>query len=428
MSVLTYNGVQLPYSNCTRFQQEVMYDDVGKTDWFCTQYAIEVQAVVNTAYLQLLAPSLVDSKGKPIAKNPADIMTAIRNQLMLPRRLLSFTFNGTELIPLAQTKTDGDQLPGTVDAQNGPKPISCKTFQLTDTSYLIDYNIIAHYWENPSAKFTNSPLPLINQSSSPILYNRWHETISIDNCSFSTKTREGKFVMRSDNAQGKTVDTYRDQFAVIGIPPGWVRMNSEYTVSPDGLGLSYRVTDRQVYKLPPKPAYQAEGDYIEYLGGGGENNDAVGLYRIGEVRIRLRGSPDVEQAELLDVAFGIAKKKFMDITATSQCSLSLALSCMARVSLYDADVEIRMRRAYFGQATTVADFPGFFSKALTTTPESDGETEPPTMPVRGQGNWVLKAAAYYDPNLSVVQLSQNPNQEQSNAGLEIGTAGVNVET
>ncbi len=138
MSLLSYNGVFLPYSTATQFDQRALRDE-SDTDWYLTEFNIKAQCVVNKNYLGLLAPDLAPG-GVPVTDNAAAIMAAIRTRLMQHRRRLSFTFNGVELIPQPQ-----QGVPGTVDAQNGPKPQSCQIVQLTNVTFLIVYHIIARY-------------------------------------------------------------------------------------------------------------------------------------------------------------------------------------------------------------------------------------------------------------------------------------------
>src|SRR5690242_6958430 len=108
MSLVTYNGVCLPYPFHTTFRQEAVYDDVGQTDWHLTRYHLEIQCIVNHAYLGAMTsdPSL------PLAAAPGpyDFMRDLRNRLMKPRQALSVKFNGVEYIPQ-------NNMPGTVDAK-----------------------------------------------------------------------------------------------------------------------------------------------------------------------------------------------------------------------------------------------------------------------------------------------------------------------
>lgn len=263
MSRLIYNSVELPYPFSTYFDQETVYDESG-TDWYCTKFDIAVTCIISGDYLPLLANSLYTTG--TVMTNPADVLRAARRKLMEPRRSLSFVVNGTELIPKVT------QNAGTVDVRNGPQPMHCRIVQLTEASFLVDYRIVAHYWERTATATGVIPRPTERDN---ILYNRWTETVETDQSQYSTYTREGRYVMRSDNPSGAIVDEMRAQMVFFGIRPGFVRESAQYTVSPDGLALKYQIKDREVFKLPPTPAFEARGEYFEKSSNKGDRKSVV---------------------------------------------------------------------------------------------------------------------------------------------------------
>src|SRR4051812_45654638 len=111
MSVFVYNGISLPYATSTRFEKKAVGDDQGDTDQTLVRYDIQVQCVINTAYIDVIYPNLAGN-----ASNPADIMNAIEKRLMQRRKPFKYTFNGVDLIPHIP-----DVL-GKVDTANGPIP------------------------------------------------------------------------------------------------------------------------------------------------------------------------------------------------------------------------------------------------------------------------------------------------------------------
>src|SRR5690606_6277255 len=119
-----------------------------------------------------------------------------------PRKTLSFKFNNYELIPQVQRGTNGS-----CDAVNGPQPQDCQILQLTNETFLILYRITAQYREKTQI---NDNGTITNERGSDVLTNRWSETVEIDGANFTkAKVREGKFVIRSDNAANKTPDQFR---------------------------------------------------------------------------------------------------------------------------------------------------------------------------------------------------------------------------
>lgn len=417
MSAITYNGVGLPYAFTTQFQQEALYDDVGQTDWYLTKFDIQAQAVVNANYISLLAPDLAVEGA---SANAANIMQAVRTRLLQPRRELSVTFNGHELIP---QPTAGQQ--GVVDARNGPMPQSCNIVQLNNETFLILYHIIAHYWECNEVRGAGSGPLVQNTEGNNVLFNRWSEIVDIDNRNFSKRIREGKFAIRSDNKDGMIADMARRQMAVVGVPKGFLRESSTYIISPDGLTVAYRIVDREVFKLPPAPAFEASGEYIE-------SASHRGAKRWGEVRVNLKGDLVTDQTLLIEKAIAVAVSKLtINGAMTSQLAKGFTLleSASVMVKMYDNEVEVRMRvlmkpktdKTGKGRKRGVwgMDFAG-----MAFTPFSEPGDMPPYLD-RGTTPLLLQAAAYFDP---CFESQLNPTTGQMDRGLAPGTAGETFES
>lgn len=412
MSTLRYNNITLPYVVMNDYTQEATYDDMGGTGFYLTRFDITCQTVLNSAYLRDIAPDLL-SAGNPVTTNAADIMDAIRSRLLQPRKLLSIKTNGVELIPKVATNT------GTVDSRNGPQPQSCVIVQLTNVTFLCVYHIVAYYWEKTDVDPNGSPI-VRNLPANTVLYNRWSETADIDNCNYTKRTREGKIIIRSDNRQGIIADQVREQMAVLGVFKGFIRESAQYTVAPDGLALQYRIVDREVFKKPPVPAFEASGEYVE-------NTTRAGAVRYGSVRVRLKGQKTTDQAQLIVTAVNVGMSKL-----NLNGARNILESASVYVDLYDNVVEFNARmmfkpgtkgsakRRIKGCATLAA------GDEMTKTPFSDGEPfylpEPMT---RGTAGLLLQAAAYYDPNLLQNEVLRATGQLTN--GVEVGRAGVNLE-
>ena len=258
MSVVGYNSVVLPYAIATQFNQDAVYDDQGGADWILTKFDISVQAIIHPNHLN----QMIQDAGliaSPNMQNPANIMNVVRLRLMQPRKDFHYFVNGVDLIP----KKPALYL-GTVDAKNGPQPQSCVITQLTEASFLITYRIIANYWERISTDGNLTDVTT-SLSSNPVLSNRWSETVEIDNCNYSKHTREGKFTIHSDNSASAIADMARRMSVATGITDGFLRESSTYTVSPDGLSVTYKLVDKEQFKMPPKGAYEASGEYEETI-------------------------------------------------------------------------------------------------------------------------------------------------------------------
>ena len=403
MSLLNYNGVTLPYVRITDFSQSALRDE-SETDWYLTKFDIAAEAVINTDYITTICPDMLDK-----TTNVADVMTIIRTRLLAHRKRLSIVFNGTDLVPAKQTGITGD-----VDAMNGPRPMSCDITQLTNTTFFIRYRIVAHYWESHDES-PNVPVP--NNPGNNVLYNRWSESQEIDGRGFSRRVREGKFVIRSDNRAGQIADTFRSQMAVVGVPTGFLRESSSYTVDPSGLGLAYRIVDQEVFKQPPNPAFEAVGSYTESFARGGAS-------RFGEVRVNLKAAKGVFQRVLLDVAVAVASSKI-----GANGAVAVFENSSVTVNMYDNEVSVHLLARFLKENEIKKRFYNIagnrFGDPMVFTPLSDVKNKAnrpkPEYLDRGSANLLLQAAAYYDPALRNTQL--NPTTGQLNQGTEPGKGG-----
>lgn len=366
MSVLTYNKVSLPFTYTTQFEQSDVYDD-SDTDRLYTKYQISVSAVVNTAYAGIAGVA---------GDTPAAMMIAMRNKLMEPRKFLTFTVGGIDLIPSSgSTKGTG------ADMKNGPHPQYFNCTRLTNETFLVHYSIITHIYTGEDGKVAK------NNAVS----NRWTETVDIDGRNYTTRTRSGKVVIRANC--GSIADKLRFPMAVLGVPQGFLRVSSNYTISPDGLTLSYTVVDREVYRLPPAPAYQAEGEYTE-------STTNLGQVRWGQCRITLRGDKETDYAELLKVALGVCSGKLL--TAGAERSKGGGFGKLeqfaVQVNLFDNVVTVQMRAMLkmIGRSKTAQTVAGVDFKNITSLPTP---AESPTYKMRGTAGYLLQAAAYWDPAL-----------------------------
>lgn len=437
MATLIYNDINLPFVNITRFEQTAMYDEMGTTDWYVNKFDITATSVINTNYM------VISLGGVQNVTNPAAIMRLIYSLLMKPRKELSITFNGVELIPQAQRG-----LPGMVDAKNGPKPHSCNIIRLTDTTFLIVYRIVAHYWENNSVN-ESVPGGITNEVGNNVLYNRWTEQVDIDGKNFSTRVRDGVFAIRSDNASGFIADQVRNQMAVVGIPKFFLRENAQYAVSADGLTLRYQIRDKEVFKNPPTPAFTADGSWTLSAPALGNPVSQV------TCQVRLEGDSNTNQDILIARGIQICFQKILSLAAGKVNSIIPTL-CTIRAGFYSnwVDIHWAARLSVVNQAVlvaagsvgmivaqvstpTVSNIIKTDGNALSFTPFSDidnssgagnknqGSTDYlPPYQLRGTANLLLQAAAYYDPNGVNTNLRTRFIAPPTNTTFELGNAVV----
>jgi hypothetical protein len=306
------------------------------------------------------------------------------------------------------------------------------------------WKVKACYWENNQLTLDGAE-KVLNQPGNPVLYNRWSETQELNDCLFTTKTREGKFVIRSDNSEGFIVDKFRDRMAILGVPPGWLRTSSTYKVDPSGLGLEYRHTDVEQFKMPPVPAYKANGNYTE-------STLRYGAQRWGEIHLRLDGSKNTSQSEMMQVAMGICSAKLRangvqvdqlglgGPGAEQNKKIGILEYMHVKTGMYENFVEITMR-ARLKQSKVLngaknnnpAKVWGYDPDAFTFTPGSEELRDTSAMyPSRGtagvNGNsLLLQAAAYYDPSLRNTRIDPKTGQLNAPNQLEVGQAGQKLE-
>jgi len=412
MSLFTYNSITLPYPFHTAFSQETIYDNMGEepTDWAYMKADITVQCVLNAAWANSAAGNIAPSTP------PSTLMKAIRARLLKPRQALTITFGSNTLLP--------DIIGKGVDAKNGPQPQSCVITQMTDSTFLMTYRIIAHYWENTDVASDGKTTTVKNKPGNTVLYNRWSETVSIDKRNYSTRTREGKYVIRSDNTAGKIADEVRSQMAIVGVPPGFIRDSAEYTVTPDGLAIKYRIVDREVYLMPPPPAFTATGTYTE-------TSTKFGAVRWGEAHVRLEGRKDSDFdatntiANLIQTAVSIAASKLIVNGALANAAtgdFAYLDNFVVQQDLYDNTVDVRIRARMQPRAGRKSGIASLDVGRMALAPKgSSPGAAPPAYSDRGSAKLLLQAAAYYDPSLVSTTLDETGGQ--LSAGTPVGRGG-----
>lgn len=416
MSEVIYNGVSLPWPFYTRFNQEAVYDQSpsgGNTDWIGTKYDIEIMATVNFNYLGMLCSELQNADGTPKTTNPVDIIRIIKWKLLQPRRSLSILYNGQELIPVTQQGMARANSPS--DSDNGPKPQSVNITQMTEALFLIQFHVIAMYWEKPLIVEANGQLTIKNAAGSPALFNRWTESVEIDVCDFSIWEREGQVRLRTDNTQGWALNDIKPLFANIGIHKGFIRENRTYRATADGLTLEYKIRDKEVYRMPPSFANRAEGEVSEQVSRNGACRHLI-------VRVKLYGTKYIQKAQLATRAIAICATK-MKQDAIGQGALGQVkggehMIDQFRITygLYDNWVEAYLYARCVSGAVTAAG--AVFIANAFDTPFSEGTQDGDTtqnLAFGGSANLMLQAAAYYDPSFADARL-QPPGNITMNRG------------
>lgn len=476
-TALTYNGISIPYMLTTSFNQEPVYDDMGDVDYTGTKFDIQIEGYVNVDYASsgYMATTYTGTNPLPadvLAGGPAAIIKSLRSRLLEPRRTLSFFVNGIDLIPKTYrnrtevgrpgftvplgtlgTSISDPEVPGVdinqnyqgVDSDNGPKPKYCNITRIYDNMFLVSYGITATFYENRRGRNIN------NVIGSNVLYNRWKETIEVDNLQYTKRVRTGKIKVRSDGTGDVPADIMASM-AVVGVPAGFVREGSQYNLSPDGLTLDYAITDKELFKMPPDAALEAFGTYSETLG-------RVAAIRHGDLQLTLKSSKNISQHHLVQRCLIIAFAKMnagglrvrrigapvirrerglLDFAIFgpgparpvegSTAASGIVESIKLTINMYENEVSITMRVRFpantpFTAATTIIWTP------LSEAVPIDASVRPvPPVPLSrnwprsayaqlGTASLPLMAAAYYDPSLSNLRVNERTGQLENPSAL-----------
>lgn len=395
--LVTYDGINLPYSLCSKLNQEAV-PDPSNTDLSVTRFDVEIVATVNWDYIQAIVPNdaRVDSA---TPRNAAMVIAYVRARLLARRKRLRIRFNGFDLIPAL----------GAVDSANGPQPLFCEitpvSSNVDNDTFVFRYGIVAHYVELDDP---TNPVPRNRNTPSPVVYHRWKESVDIDDCNFTARTREGSFKIRSDPANPTTPDDLRSSLAVMSIPEGFLRKQRSFWQDEGGLTLHYRITDQEYWKQPPTPAFVADGYYRE-------TGMRPGLVTsICEVRTMLKGDNETRQSDLIRRALTIATSKLYIVGAPVQITRdkdrqAVLSRCVVEVQHYRNAVDVVMTAIMNANKSRVGGVASL-NRAMTFVPYSDGvNVVVPRYLDYGTAGIILQAAAYYDPAIgNAVLQAGNP--------------------
>ena len=219
-SRLSYDGIEISHTRTLEFRSEPVYSSDG-VDRLYTHVQITVQGLISQP-LDLISPLG--------AVKPAVFVTALRERLLTPRKTLIYTDGTDELIHLPDEGEDAD-------INNGPKPISFNVIRLDgDQCWIVQYSIECWLQECESE---NAPY---------VLSNRWSMTDRIDDSHLTTRTIEGRLVVRA--REPSTIDDYR-YIVVPGMQPGFRRDAMQFTLQSDGLAMDYIIEDKEEYMTTP---------------------------------------------------------------------------------------------------------------------------------------------------------------------------------
>lgn len=359
------------------------------TDYRHTKIVIEVSGVISPP----LAPSLRLDAGPPEVYESATA-TAVKMQhmLLLPRRCFTYTVGGDDLV---SWDAAGDLTTG--DMENGPKPLYVRVRPVGENFFHVDFGI-----ELNQVTCEEGGNPLWTS-------HRYTQEVTIDARAFSTKVTHGKIFARVD------LRVNPDALRNLIIPPVDLKFRREEIkaiLQSDGLALEYYFRDVEKWLLPPRPAWDAEGEYRE--------TSPDGVKRFGEVQITLKGDYNADKGELISTALAAATFH-LSSTVLANGGKFLGMSVVS-VPLWDNAVTVIVKAMLKPTKSTFAGIP-FDLDRFTKIPYGnigDGTDIPPDPGTRGSAGLELIAAALRDPCLGTATIStpvdetgDNPDSPES---------------
>ena len=291
--IVTYGPTTIHNAEIARCEQEVVYDPSG-TDALFVRTTLTIRGhvfrgeVKDTTRPQVFPPgnaeltpvNVTHALSQP--RLPLDIVRQIQGQQ--PETLwhvIPCTFDDGGLgAPMNTPERRAHQ-----DVENGPRPTGVAILQNYRWGFEVEWTV------------TFSQVPLDRDGyvipDQPVaewaLNNRWRITEQMDENFFMTKTYSGSIRLRTAHP---TLHMVARLLAFPELEPGFKRESCEYTVSENGLEVTYRIVDRQVAHAPPWPATRMEVRHSESL-------TKMGYAVQSACTVRLWGPPSVPKAALL---------------------------------------------------------------------------------------------------------------------------------
>ncbi len=283
-SILTYNGVSLPFVKTEKFDQEVVYSSDG-VDSMMTKITIGVGCV--------LSPCLFNGL------DAATWVNTVKPRLMVRGGQLSYCVDGAYVIEPTVTPQGGGDYKLAFDCNYDPDAtavITSPSFDTTDQTETIDAVSDAKLGPFPQRFDVRriegntwlayyeiiTFLPYCNGAANMPYYlsNRWSTTVAIDEDYFLTRTIDGILVLNGQYGNQTKMWSGPENFPIdiivedmvnnsIIIPPcpqRWKREGIDIIRSSDGLTINYKITDKQLYTAIPRPATRIDAQYTETSG------------------------------------------------------------------------------------------------------------------------------------------------------------------
>lgn len=383
-----YGTVTLTHVKTESFEQRTEYDP-SNTDALWTRTSLTVTG--------MLAYGLPPAAGGETA---AETLKRIEHSLMQPRQYLRYQVGSKTVIEVGDKNTGK-----AVDANKGPMPQSITTGVITEGSIEVRFSIVTCIITCPS---------LGNGSARRgFASNRWSQTETYDRTGYCTLQTSGLVICRTDLQQ------FPDQLRGVVAPPvrqGYQRINSKYTLSPDGTQLQYDCEDREFYLPPPFMTYQdpASGQTMLTQALEADGNMVVvsskhGAMWTGIVTVKLKAPKYVDKQALLGRAIEIAQSIIAPFLSKRNPRTNVAASAVQdyriETPIYANEINVQVSGMldYVAVKTALPGGGGAIGLVNQIPAGSITKNQPGISPtLRGNGQFLqMLSAVFQDPCIDV---------------------------
>ncbi len=297
-SIFSYGSYTLSRVRTKSFQHVPVYDPSG-TDFLYTRFTLTVEGILAEG----LAPLTTGERA-------AQALRRIEHDFLRPRQPLLYSQDGKVILEVrgnnaevvqqidpasmgtvTNTFIGVDSVAPALDADNGPKPQYFNVILMTQKAITVEFSIVVCLID-----CRDSTARKRGYTS-----NRWSETETYDQSGMCQLTTRGLLICASDLKVNP--DQLRDIVAPV-IRNGYQRTSSTFTLSEDGLRLSYNFTDKEFYLGPPYPAKKASGQFLVCWNSGRYH---------AQCSIRLEGDKSASKQDLMRRALQIVNAKVSTI-------------------------------------------------------------------------------------------------------------------
>ena len=222
----------------------------------------------------------------------------VKRYLMTPRQRLQVYLKGELLLdirqqveqksspPFVQNEREPNGFLGhELDIEHGPRPTRF------DISHVTGNSVLRVVWA------VESFLQACDTKMPPIVASRWAVSEHMNEDFFITRRFNG--YLRKSNWQSPSAN-YRD-WMFPGLETGFRRTSVEYDEHDDGLGIDWRIIDKQVHVAAPWPMTRMEGTQTESTGNG--------IQWHTELRLRGYGSPEATKRDMMQQMARIVERR-----------------------------------------------------------------------------------------------------------------------